>query len=113
MKSKFWHWLSAGGLLLAILASVPPSARAGTEREENDDATARRQAMDEWYNESYAERGRRGFGHGGKKSLWTPQYERFMLDAAKRERDRYAKLMPKSGTSDPVIDSLAPAIVSG
>jgi len=113
MKSKSFYAGWAAGLLVAVLGITPQHGVAATEREENDDATARRQAMDEWYNESYDNREKKGLHASQKRPLWTPQFERFMHDAAKRERERYARQMPASGTSQPIVDSLAPALVSG
>src|SRR3569623_211101 len=113
MKSKSFYAGWAAGLLVAVLGITPQHGVAATEREENDDATARRQAMDEWYNESYDNREMKGLHASQKRPLWTPQFERFMHDAAKRERERYARQMPASGPSQPIVDYLAPALVSG
>jgi len=91
------YWL--GGLLVTLALAAP---LAGVARE-RDDPAGRRQAMDEWYNENYAQRGKK-VHKGHKKALWTPKYERFMHNAAKRERTRYQALLPSSGTSATVID---------
>jgi PKD repeat protein len=88
-----------GGLLLTLALAAP---LAGVAREK-DDPAGRRQAMDEWYNDDYSQRGKK-LKKGHKKALWTPKYERFMHDAAKRERTRYRSLMPRSGTSAMVLD---------
>ena len=106
-------WL--GAALLVLLSTAPGSARAASEREESDDASARRAAMDEWYNETYAQHGRslRHFSNGHGKPLWTPQYERFMRDAAERERQRWGASLPQSPTSAAVIDASAAAVATG
>jgi PKD repeat protein len=99
-----------GGALLLLTSTT-----GFAERGERDDASARRQAMDEWYNETYDQHdnGQRRFRAGHGKPLWTPEYERFMRDAAQRERSRYATTLPQSGTSQSVTDSFAPAVASG
>lgn len=51
---------------------------------EGDDATARRQAMKEWFGE------------------WTPEYRQFVMDAAAREREVNGSLIPGSGHFMPV-----------
>jgi hypothetical protein len=104
-------WLPAGGILLVLLAAAPASAAP----KERDDATARRQAMDEWYNENYAHHGNGNKAYRQDKQLWSPAYERFMLDAAQRERQRYGRLLPGSDTSATVVDpkSAAAAAVGG
>ncbi len=82
-------WL-AGGVLLAVAAGAPGVALA----KERDDATARRQAMDEWYNESYSQRGKGTKSQKYQKQLWPAEFQRFMLEAAKRERQRSGRLLP-------------------
>jgi hypothetical protein len=71
--------------------------------------------MDEWYNETYAEHGSsvRRFKNGHGKPLWTPAYERFMRDAAQRERERYASSLPQSGSSQAVLSPEAAAVATG
>src|SRR5436305_1717833 len=103
------------GLLLSLLLAAPGVTFAASEPEETDNASLRQQAMDEWYNETYAEHahGQSAFAHGHGKPLWTPQYERFMRDAAARERQHYAASLPSSGTSAPVTNSLAAAAATG
>ncbi|MCI4566710.1 hypothetical protein [Lysobacter sp. CFH 32150] len=97
-KHKRWPLLASALLTALVGLSGPGAAR------ERDNATARRQAMDEWYNETYADRGNQKKLHKNKKPLWTQRYERFMQDAAKRERQRYRTLMPGSSTSATAID---------
>jgi len=100
-KHKRWPLLASALLTALVGLSGPGAAR------ERDNATARRQAMDEWYNETYADRGDHKRVHKNKKPLWTQRYERFMQDAAKRERQRYRALMPSSSTSATAIDPTA------
>jgi PKD repeat protein len=64
--------------------------------------------MHEWYNETSAGQGRKAGPGARPDSLWTPQFQRFMMEAAKRERLRYRAKMPASGTSKAVIDSSWP-----
>jgi PKD repeat protein len=112
-RSYFTRSLLHTALVLSVAGfSATPSF---AEEEESDNASLRQQAMDEWYNETYAEHqhGQSAFAHGHGKPLWTPQYERFMRDAASRERQRYAASLPSSGTSTPVTNSLAAAAATG
>ncbi|MGN6518999.1 MAG: PKD domain-containing protein [Dokdonella sp.] len=106
MNVKSMRWASC--LLFGMLATLPAAARA-EEEGEHDDATARRRAMAQWYNDDFAA----GDANLSRKQvLFSPAYERFLNDVAKRERERHAVLMPASGTSDPVIDSLAPFVAA-
>lgn len=109
VKSMRWGW----GLLLALWAATPAAVFA-EEEGERDDATARRKAMAEWYSDDYSHRDSedKNAGHGRKQALFSPEYARFLNEAARRERLRYAALMPYSGTSNPVIDSLAPFVAA-
>jgi photosystem II stability/assembly factor-like uncharacterized protein len=109
MHGKTKSWQLATGLLLTVLAGVPGTGEA----RERDNATARRQAMDEWYNESYSDRTNHRNSHKNKKALWSQRYERFMLEAAKRERKRYGALMPRSSTSATVINPDATTMAVG
>jgi len=97
-QHKRWPMLAGALLTILVGLSGPGAAR------ERDNATARRQAMDEWYNESYAQRTDHRQQHKNKKPLWSLKYEKFMQSAAKRERLRYPALMPSSNTSATVID---------
>jgi hypothetical protein len=108
MTGKNRHpWRVYGLLLAAGLGLTGP-----LQARERDDATSRRQAMDEWYNESYAQRGNHRKLHKNKKALWSPAYERFMLEAARRERNRYGLLLPRSTTAEAVIDPKAAALAT-
>jgi photosystem II stability/assembly factor-like uncharacterized protein len=103
-----YRWQLAAGVLLTRVGGVSTVAPA----RERDDAGARRQAMDDWYNETYSLHGK-GTEHKHKKAMWSLQYERFMQTAAKRERQRYASQMPRSGTSQTVIDPGASTLAVG
>ncbi len=105
MMSRRLGW----GLLLGLVLAMPATALAEKDGE-RDDATARRKAMAEWYNDDFAK------GSNGaltqKQTVFSPEYQRFLNEAAKQERERHAVLMPYSGTSNPVIDSLAPFVAA-
>ncbi|NCT66485.1 MAG: PKD domain-containing protein [Rhodanobacteraceae bacterium] len=107
MNVKLTQW--GRSLLLGLLLAAPAAVFAEQEGE-HDDATARRKAMAEWYNDDLA-RGSDG-GLSQKQALFSPEYQRFLNEAAKRERERHAALMPYSGTSSPVTDVLAPLVAA-
>jgi len=115
MRKSFARAGAAGAVLLVAAVFVPTVNAAPREREDTDDASSRRQAMDEWYNESYdsqsANLRRLRGGHG--KPLWTPAYERFMRDAAQRERMRYATSLPQSGSTEAAGDMISPMVATG
>lgn len=79
-RRALWAFVSA----VALVAGAPPQARA----QETDDATLRRQAIDEWYNEGY------GREHGRRGGPWSASYRRFVLDVAAQERARWQTLLP-------------------
>ena len=106
-KHKRWPLLASALLTALVGLSGPGAAR------ERDNATTRRQAMDEWYNETYANRGDHRRVHKNKKAIWSQRYERFMLEAAKRERTRYRSLMPHSSTSATVVDPGIATVATG
>lgn len=56
--------------------------------EETDRATLRRKAQEEWYNEDYSE------DKAKKGGPWKAQYRKFILDAAAREKQTSAALLP-------------------
>ena len=105
-------------LAVAIAAILAGGSSAAFAKEtvdaDHDDATARRQATDEYYNESYQLRGREGAeARKHKKSLFTPAYERFLMNAANRERLRYAATLPKNGSSKIVVNSALASASTG
>ncbi|WP_345304562.1 hypothetical protein, partial [Lysobacter hankyongensis] len=78
-----------------------------------DNPSARARWMDQWYNENYANENDAGAGgkprSGSRRGgVWSYDYQRFMMAAAKQERLRYASKMPVSGTSKAMIDPSAP-----
>jgi PKD repeat protein len=85
----------------------PQRPGAGAKKD-LDNPSARGLWRDQWYNESYVKDGRKTKRQGGSDSMWSPAYLRFMMDAAKRERTRYAAKMPISGTSQVMLDPSAP-----
>ena len=110
--------LKRASLLAAVLASTlagtATSAIAKDIDKDSDDATARRQAKDEWYNETYSQRGRSELNaRRHKKALFSHSYEVFLMQAAERERQRYASLLPRSGTSKTVINPLLASAATG
>ena len=93
--------------------AMPLAALAQEQESESDNPGARAQAMNEWYNDNYTQHGKRLAMPVQKKPLFSQSYEQFMLQAAKRERERYAPTMPASGTSATMIDPTASLIASG
>ncbi len=77
---------------VAILTLAPFQAFA--EEHEKDDPNGRRQAMDEWYNESYGKKHRNKQG-----GAWSPTFRKFMNDAAAKERAKYASTLPGTGST--------------
>lgn len=84
---------------------------AHEQEQEADNAGARAQAMYEWYNDDYSQHGKLIKAQGEKKALFSQPFERFMLEAAKRERVRYSALMPNS-TSAALLDSNASVLAA-
>jgi len=79
-----------------------------SETREKDDPGARARAMYAWYNEGYDRDVRKSAGERGQRPLWTPEYMRFLMEAAKRERVRYSAKMPLSASSRVVLDPSSP-----
>ena len=71
--------------------------------QERDDATARSQGWDQWYNENYANPQHRS-GARGKKKVFSPAYRRFLMEAAARERSRWGSLIPESSDEAEFVD---------
>ena len=109
MSSNQVRW--ARRSLLAIAIAMPLAALA--QEHEADNPGARAQAMNEWYNDNYTQHGKRLAVPAQKKALFSQSYEQFMLQAAKRERERYAPLMPTSGTSATMIDPNLAVVPAG
>ena len=104
------RWVRRSLLALAIAMPLAAMARGPQltqeQKHEADNAGARAQAMYEWYNDDYSQHGKLVKLQGEKKALFSQPYERFLLEAAKRERTRYSGLMPNS-TSAALLDSNA------
>jgi len=88
---KYGLTMSLGILLL--LAGGTPRVTA----QEADDATRRAQAREEWYNEAYRRDGRPRLQRLRSGGLWSPEFRRFMMEAAARERRKWGALIPGSG----------------
>ncbi len=100
MKLNSIRWTQvAARLLLALLAALPAIGMAvdSDDDHDRDDATARRQAMYEWYTDDYSHHGEPGFANH-KPMYFAPEYSRFLNGIARQERQRYAPLMPGSKT---------------
>jgi len=96
MKLNSIDWTQvAGRLLLGLLAALPGIGMAvdSDADHDSDDATARRQAMYEWYTDDYSHHGEPGFANH-KPMYFAPEYVRFLNGVARQERQRYAPLMP-------------------
>ncbi len=78
-----------------------------------DNPGARQRWKDEWYNENYGQTGPQAKKKLAAKGLWTPEYMRFLMQAANKERLRYSNKMPRSGSSEAVIDSTWPSTARG
>ncbi len=96
-------------------ANAPGSGKGEGRREprvkkirDSDNPSARARWMDQWYNENYQRGGGKSNSRSTLRGVWSPQYQRFIMEAAKRERTRYASKMPIWATSKAVIDSSVP-----
>jgi photosystem II stability/assembly factor-like uncharacterized protein len=116
MSNSIARATRVGGVLLAFLSACGiAAAQQRGDVVERDDPARRRQAMDEWYNESYADADAKTlrFSKGHGRSLFSPEYERFLRDAAARERQRYAATLPQSNTSEVASDGVTPLVATG
>ncbi len=75
-----------------------------------DNPGARQRWREEWYNESYGLSGPQAKQKLYRDGLWTPEYLRFMAEAAKRERIVNRAKMPPSSMSSVVLDSRMPML---
>ena len=125
MKSKYAVAASAlltmtvGASFAGAVSGVGPKHHGGEgqrlasarEDAERDDAGKRRKWMDEWYNgrrdQAGEQKRERQLNHG----LWSPEYQRFMMLAAKRERERYRDKMPRSAHGAVMIDPRNPSMM--
>ena len=96
-------FLTSAVLALLLGAGLAPTSHAQNAAEEGgkpemDRPTARRAAMDEWYNETSSKtKGPRKLG-----GPFSREYMRFLNSAAERERARWSSLMPTAETSQSV-----------
>ena len=103
LPSKKWQRLLAAAIAVTL---APMSAFA--EDKDKDDPNGRREAMDEWYNESYGKPKKK------KGGPWSLQFRKFMNDAAAKERAKYASQLPgTSSTITAVTDPTATAAATG
>src|SRR6266567_8781986 len=93
MKRSCLRWpvpvllaLLAGSCAQAGSDGDPESADGAPADTDSDSATLRRQAMNEWFNESSTASDPTG--------PWTHEYRKFMLEAASVERKRWSDLLP-------------------
>ncbi len=92
LTSAVFALLLGAGIAPSVLAQNAAAEGGGPEE---DDATARRAAMDEWYNETSGKaKGPRKLG-----GPFSREYMRFLNKAAEQERARWGRLMPTAQTS--------------
>jgi hypothetical protein len=104
LSSKKWHKMLTAALAVTL---APVSALAA----DKDDPNGRRQAMDEWYNEAYNTRGQ---GKAKKSGPWSPAFRKYMNEAARIEREKYASQLPgTSSTITAVTDPNATVAATG
>jgi photosystem II stability/assembly factor-like uncharacterized protein len=83
--------------LALLLAAGAPLVSA----QDADNATERARARDQWYNEGYGRQDRRPARQIRAGGYWSPEYRRFMMEAAARERQKWGPLIPGHGESAP------------
>ena len=91
------------GTLFAATPSQEPGAQSPAKPrvkkvKDGDDPGARARWMDQWYNENYQRTGTKINRHAAHRGLWSLQYQRYMMEAAQRERVRHAVKMPLSSS---------------
>lgn len=88
-------------LLLACMGlGSAAGARAEGKDADRDDATLRAQGWDQWYNENYTNPQHRHPAQGRGKKIFSPAYQRFLMEAAARERQRWGALIPDNPIAD-------------
>jgi photosystem II stability/assembly factor-like uncharacterized protein len=81
------------------LITIPSAARAQDQDQDRDDATRRQRAWAEWYNDDYRQTADlKGHKKGGP---WSPQYRRFMMQAAAEERAKWGALIGTTAVEAP------------
>ena len=97
-------------LVVVALGTAAPIASA----QDADNATERAKARAEWYNEGYGSRRERvGARRLRSQGLWSPEFRRFMMAAAERERQKWGALIPGNGDAAPSQDPNDPAQARG
>ncbi len=91
------------GTLFAATPSSEPNAQSRAHPrvkkvKDGDDPGARARWMDEWYNENYQRTGTKINRHAAHRGLWSLEYQRYIMEAAQRERLRHAAKMPLSSS---------------
>lgn len=94
MQSQSLRYFLVGiGLALATALAQPGTSLAAEKDQDSDNATARRQAMYEWYTDDYSHHGEEGFTN--QKQMYFPaEYEHFLNRIVRSERARSAALLP-------------------
>ncbi|HEX8439923.1 WD40/YVTN/BNR-like repeat-containing protein [Archangium sp.] len=91
LPSMKWQRLFAATIAVTL---APVTALA--EDHDRDDANARREFRDQWYNESYGSKATKKAKKGGP---WSREFQKFMNDAAAKERAKYAAQLPGTSTT--------------
>lgn len=107
MKNTQWKKLLAAAVLVQMAAPAAAVAANREDREESDDATARREATYHFYNEDYANHGKK---RGGP---WSVKFSQYMNKAAAEERAKYSNLMPGTATTIAPITSSTTLAATG
>ena len=107
LSSKKWQKLFAAALAVTL---APVSALAA-EDHDRDDANARREFREQWFNESYGKAAKK---KAKKDGPWSIEFRKFMNEAARKERERYASQLPgTSSTITAVTDPTATVAATG
>ncbi|WP_375769448.1 hypothetical protein NR798_00780 [Archangium gephyra] len=104
-SQKNWHRLLAAAIAVTL---APVTSLA--EDHDRDDANARREFREQWYNEAYGKAAKKA----KKSGPWSIEFRKFMNDAARKERERYASQLPGTSTAiAPVTDPTASIAATG
>ncbi len=90
--------------VLAVCVSMLLGFSVSLRAQERDNATARAQGWDQWYNENYANPQHRSGARGAKKKVFSAEYRRFLMEAAARERARWGALIPNNSAEPEFLD---------
>ena len=91
----------------AAAGALTFSTAVFTQEQESDDATARRRAQYQWYNDSAPDPSN---GRAHRSRPFSPGYQRFLNEAAARERTRYASQLPSTTSESVVQDATTPGV---